>query len=135
MAFLDTQMTTGSWFLPFGALQDQLKTCEEYAKSHKLTFSTDPNPAKCKTKLMAFLKKPRELPSLLLCDNQLPWVNQLKHLGNTISNIIDGCQLDMKVKNGKYIDKNNSLCQEFHYAHPKVKTKLNGIYNSHFTGS
>ena len=41
----------------------------------------------------------------------------------------------MKVKNGKYIDKNNSLCQEFHYAHPKVKTKLNGIYNSHFTGS
>ena len=55
---------------------------------------------------------------------QLPWVNQLKHLGNTISNIIDGCQLDMKVKNGKYIDKNNSLCEEFYYAHPKVKTKL-----------
>ena len=40
-----------NWLLApsLGALQDQLKTCEEYAKSHILTFSTDPNPAKCKT--------------------------------------------------------------------------------------
>ena len=58
-----------------------------------------------------------------------------KHLCINISNVIDGCQLDMKVKNAKYIDKNNSLCQEFYFAHPKVKTKLNAIYNSHYTGS
>ena len=39
------------------ALQEMIKTCEEFAKSHNLRFSTDPNPQKCKTKTLAFLKK------------------------------------------------------------------------------
>ena len=126
-----------NWLLApsLNALQDMLHTCEEYAISHNLKFSTDPNPVKCKTKLMAFLKKPRELPGLLLCGNPLPWVNQLKHLGNHISNNMDGNQLDMKIKNAKYIDKNNTLCQELHFAHPKNKVQLNSIFNSHYTGS
>ena len=64
-----------------------------------------------------------------------PWVNKVKHLGNTISNVIDGCQMDVKVKAAKYIDKCNSLGQEFYFAHPETKIKLNSIYNSHFTGS
>ena len=84
---------------------------------------------------MAVLKKPRELPGLLLCGNKLPWVSQLKHLGNHISNVMDGNQTDIKVKAAKYVDKNNSLCQEFFYAHPKAMVKLNSIYNSHYTGS
>ena len=54
------------------ALQDMLKTCEKFALSHNLKFSTDPNPIKCKTKTMAFLRKPCPLHSLLLCDNPLP---------------------------------------------------------------
>ena len=70
-----------------------LTTCEEYAATHNLKFSTDPNPVKCKTKLM-----------------------------------------DMKIKTAKYIDKNNSICQEFYFASPQTKVKLNSIYNSHFTG-
>ena len=102
---------------------------------HNLKFSTDPNQVKCKTKLMAFLKKPRDLPNLSLCGNPLPWVNKIKHLGNTISNVMDGCQLDIKVKLAKYVDKSISLCQEFYFAHPKTKVKLNNIYNNHFTGS
>ena len=126
-----------NWLLApsLNALQDMLYTCEEYASSHNLKFSTDINPAKCKTKLMAFLKKPRELPGLLLCGNPLPWVNQLKHLGNSISNNMDGCQLDMRIKNAQYIDKNNSVCQEFFFAYPRTKVQLNTIFNNHFTGS
>ena len=126
-----------NWILApsLSALQDMLQTCEEYAASHNLKFSTDPNPTKCKTKLMAFLTKPRTLPSLSLCGNPLPWVDKVKHLGNTIANVIDGCQLDLKVKSAKYIDKNNSLCQELYFAHPQSKFKINSIYNSHFTGS
>ena len=126
-----------NWLLApsISALQDMLNTCEEYAASHNLQFSTDPNPTKCKTKLMAFLKKPRELPGLKLCGNPLPWVSQLKHLGNTISNKMDGNQLDIKIKAASYIDKNNSILQEFYFAHPESKVKLNNIYNGHWTGS
>ena len=124
-----------NWLLApsLGALQDMLTTCQEYASSHNLP--TDPNPDKYKTKLMAFLRKPRELPSLVLCGNTLPWVQKLKHLGNTVSNKIDGCQLDMRIKTARYIDKNNSLCQEFYFAHPETKVTINNIFNGHFTGS
>ena len=126
-----------NWLLApsLNALQDMLVTCEQYAASHNLKFSTDPNPAKCKTKLMAFLKKPRDLPSLYLCGNPLPWVSQLKHLGNTITNKIDGNQQDIKIKSATFINKNNSLNQEFYFAHPATKIQVNRIHNSHFTGS
>ena len=126
-----------NWLLApsLAALQDMLRTCEEYASSHNLKFSTDPNPAKCKTKLMAFLKTPRELPCLELCGNPLPWVDRIKHLGNNISNVMDGNQLDIKIKAAKYVDKANSLNQEFYFAHPCTKALVNDIYNGHFTGS
>ena len=62
-------------------------------------------------------------------------LRKVKHLGNTISNTMDGNQIDMKVKTAKYIDKNNTICQEFHFAHPQTKVTINNIYNGHFTGS
>ena len=117
------------------ALQDILATCEEYAKTHTLKFSTDPDPKKCKSKCMTFLLKPRALPSMNLCGNPLPWVDKLKHVGNMVSNKIDGCQMDILQKRAQYIDKNNSINQEFHFAHPLSKIKLNNIYNCHFSGS
>ena len=126
-----------NWLLApsLGALQDMLNTCEGYAASHNLKFSTDEDPEKCKTKLMAFLKKSRDLPSLLLCGTALPWVNKVKHLGNIISNTMDGCQMDMKIKSARYVDKSNTICQEFYFTHPLKKATMNGIYNGHFTGS
>ena len=126
-----------NWLLApsLSSLQDMLRTCEEYAASHNLKFSTDPNPTKCKTKLMAFLRKPRQLPSLLLCGTLLPWVDKIKHLGNHITNGYDKTELDIKVKISKYIEKNNSIMQEFYFARPETKAIVNKIYNSHFTGS
>ena len=126
-----------NWLLApsLGALQDMLRTCEEYASTHNLKFSTDPDPVKCKTKLMAFLRRPRELPSLLLCGVELPWVDKIKHLGNNITNTIEGNQFDIRVKSAMYIDKCNSLSQEFYFTHPVTKVHINTIYNSHFTGS
>ena len=43
------------------ALQDMLRTCQDYAEAHNLKFSTDKDPKKCTTKCMAFLKKPIHL--------------------------------------------------------------------------
>ena len=117
------------------ALQDMLKTCQDYAEDHNLRFSTDLNPSKCKTKTMAFLKSQRNLPSLILCGNPLPWNDKCKHLGTTLTNKIDGCEEDMKVKNAMYVEKNIELNQEFFFAHPSTKLNINKIYNSHFTSS
>ena len=117
------------------ALQEMLLTCQEYAESHNLKFSTDPNPAKCKNTRMAFFhpRKSRELPRLELCGTELPWVSTIKHLGNTVTNQYNGMRQDIKIKRAKYIEKNNELYQEFFFSHPKTRFKLNVIYNSHFT--
>ena len=117
------------------SLQEMIKTCESYAASHNLRFSTDPDPRKCKTKCIAFLSRPRPLPSMYLCGNPLPWVSSGKHLGTTISNKIDGLKSDILIKRAAFINKNNDILQEFYFSHPDTKIKLNGIYNSHFTGS
>ena len=117
------------------ALQDMLNTCQAYAAVHNLKFSTDINPAKCKTKTLAFLKTNRVLPNLTLCGNPLPWTDKCKHLGTIITNRIDGCEEDMRVKNAKYIGKNIELNQEFFFAHPETKIKINQIYNSSYYSS
>ena len=121
-----------NWLLApsLSALQDMLTTCEEYAASHNLKFSTDPDPDKCKTKLMAFMKKERKLPSLKLCGIDLPWVNKVKHLGNTISNTMDGNQLDMRVKTAKNINmpRITPFCKSFTL--PTLRQKPNLIVST-----
>ena len=90
--------------LSISILQKMITICEEYAVHLGLSFSTDPNPLKSKTKCMAFLTKPRELPRLMLCGNPLPWVDSLLHLGNLVSNKLDGGQADMERKVARYIE-------------------------------
>ena len=67
--------------------------------------------------------------------NPLPWVEQAKYLGNEITSIPDGWMKDTKCKRAGYIERNIELNNEFPYAHPEVKCKLNRIYNSSFPGS
>ena len=38
-------------------------------------------------------------------------------------------------KRALYINRVNELNQEFHYAHPLTKVKINNIFNTHFYGS
>ena len=116
-------------------LQDMLRTCEEYAQMHNLRFSTDPRPSKCKTKCMAYLRKNRDLPSMMLCGTTLPWVDQLKHLGVTVTNNIDGCQKDIMIKRAMFIARSSEIIQDFHFVPPEGRMKLHSIYKSHFTGS
>ena len=118
------------------ALQEMLKTCEIYATNHNLVFSTDINPNKSKTKCIALLKEDRDLNKLLLCDNLLSSVKNVKHLGIKLENKF-GCILkqDIRGKRAQYIQRNNEIMQEFNFAHPSTKMQLNCIYNIHFTGS
>ena len=117
------------------ALQDMLLTIEEYCQSHNLRLSTDPDPNLSKTKCIAFQRKPQVLPSVYLCGNPLPWVDRIKHLGTTISSGKIKSEQDIMQKRARFIEKCNNISQEFPYAHPVTKVKLNTIYNSHFYGS
>ena len=123
-----------------GALQEMVVTCEQYATAHGLQFSTDPDPRKSKTRCLSFLQKEREILPVKLCDNDLPWVSNCKHLGNMIvsSSAADGGDirsLDVKTKRARFIQRNNEIIQEFHFSHPMTLTELNKVYNSHFYGS
>ena len=43
--------------------------------------------------------------------------------------------MDIKTKAARFIDKCNSLDQEFHFTHPQTMIKIQNIYNNHFNGS
>lgn len=116
------------------ALQDMLLTCEKYAMEHNLQFSTNFIPSKSKTKCMAYVKKKRELKNIVLCGNKLPWVDNIKHLGSVISNDLDTMKNDTLQKRAAYINRNNEILQEFHYAHPISKVKINNSFNTSFYG-
>ena len=112
-----------------------LEICERFATSHNLKFSTDPDPVKCKTKCIAFVKKPKQLPEMRLCGNNLPWVNAFKHLGNNISNQHCFTDQDISVKRAIFVNNCIELNQQFSFADPDTKWKIGQIYNSHYTGS
>jgi hypothetical protein len=116
------------------SLQDMINTCMEYATEHNLTFSTDVDPKKSKTKCMIFLQNQRTIEPLKLNQADLPFTNSAKHLGHFLDNTSCSIKKDMKVKRAMVIQKNNELCQEFFSCHPTSKLKVNQIYNSSYTG-
>ena len=116
-------------------LQEMIKSCGEHARSLNLSFSTNANLMKCKTKCMAFLNQERELKNITLVGKDLPWVRTAKHLGCKIGDKICGLNDDLMEKRATYINKVNELTQEFHFAHPLTKVGINNIFNSHFYGS
>ena len=58
-----------------------------------------------------------------------------KHLGCKIGEKIRGLKDDLMEKWATYINKVNELTQEFHFAHPLTKVKINNILISYFYGS
>ena len=118
-------------------LQELVKICEKFAKKKSLKFSTNVDPDKSKTKCMIFSRKQvdsRKVAPIVLNRDPLPWVSQVKHLGNTLQ-CDNTMRIDLAQKRGKLIGKLNSLSQEFHYVEPKVFVKILNIYASSFYGS
>ena len=117
-------------------LQNMINTCSRYATKMNLTFSTNDDPRKSKTKCIAFQRKKKVVRNLQLKKKSLPWVTSVKHLGTTITNI-GGCKMDQDLiqKKAMYIAKNNEIIQEFHFAHPRTKVWINNVYNSCFYGA
>ena len=114
-----------------------LSIAETYSNEHKIAFSTDIDPIKSKTKGIIFSKSELEyLPvQVTLNGNLLPWVSSGKYLGNRLTSAMDGYQKDATEKRAQFIERNIDLNQEFYFAHPAVKSRINQIYNSSFSGS
>ena len=56
-------------------------------------------------------------------------------MGITLTNEKNILASDMCVKKARYISRNIELNQEFHFAAPETKVKINDIYNSSWFGS
>ena len=120
-----------------GGLQEMLDIADKYVREHSITFSTNPEPKKSKTKGIIFSRTAmRFSPApLVLNGNFLPWIEEAKYLGNVLTSIPDGWSKDAKVKRAQNIERNCEIIQEFPSAHPRVKCSMNRIYNSSYPGS
>ena len=92
---------------------------------------------KSKTKCIVFSQKVsdrRGLPPIMLSGNPLPWVENLKHLGNTLQSD-NSMKIDISVKRATFIGKVHSLNQEFFFCNPNVVINLYRIYACSFYSS
>ena len=110
---------------------------EKFCGSKNLKFSTDPYPNKSKKKCVVFSRKAHDkqhLSPVRLGGLPLPWVGQVKHLGNILQ-ADNSMKVDLSMKRGQFIGKVNSLLQEFHSVDPVVSVKILNIYTTSFYGS
>ena len=118
-------------------LQAMVNLSQDFASRKNLQFSTNENPDKSKTKCLIFSKKPRDrldiLP-VLLDKTPLPWVTQVKHLGNMLQ-VDNTMKVDMAQKRGKFIGKVSSLLQELYFVDSEILVKIMNIYTTSFYGS
>ena len=118
-------------------LQAMVTICEKFAHRKSLQFSTNADPVKSKTKCLIFSPRVKDragVAPVILNGDPLPWVGEVKHLGNLLQSD-NNMRHDAVVKRGKFIGKINSLLQEFHFVEPNVFMKLVNIYCSSFYGS
>ena len=115
-------------------LQAMMNICQRFAADHNLLFSTNPDPAKAKTKCIHFSKKNIDLAEIKLNGNKLPWVASANHVGNILERD-NMFTKDIRVKRGSFIGRIHSLEQELYFANPVVKMRLISIYASSFYGS
>ena len=80
-------------------------------------------------------KEKRSPRRIKLNGKNLPWVESSKHLGIKVGNMSNGLAQDLMEKRAQYVNKVNELNQEFHYANPSTKIKINNIFNTSFYGS
>ena len=118
-------------------LQEMVDIASKYAAEHRISFSTNSDPTKSKTKGIIFSERKLKFSPvpIMLNGDPLPWVEKAKYLGSKMTSILDGYSADVREKRAQFIGRNCDLNQEFSSAHPEVKTKINQIYNSSFPGS
>ena len=114
-----------------------LLVCEGYADKHNLVFSTDPVPAKSKTKCLLFCGKAKRVKypdPLQLCGKNLPWVETAEHLGHTLHQDTT-MEADCKRARARFITKSLEVRSELSFASPNIILKVLRIFCKDAYGS
>ena len=118
-------------------LQRMLSVCEAYADTHNLVFSTDPVPAKSKTKCIYFCRRPGKVQypdPVQLGGAALPWVEGADHLGHRLhqmTNMSNDCQR----ARATYIRKTVEIREQLSFAHPVEILKALQVLSTDAYGS
>jgi hypothetical protein len=100
--------------------QKMLDICVKFADEFNIKFSTNPDPAKSKSKAIFVVGRRGGLPrpvNLRLSDMPLPWVERAEHLGHVLHE--DGTMRhDVKSKRAQFIDSSAKIRESFGFAHP-----------------
>ena len=103
-----------------GAMQSILDVCSSFAAEVGLQFSTDPNPAKSKSKAVYVVGRKTNLEKpapLLLSGKALPYVAHATHLGHELHE--DGTMtMDTSMRRGASIGKTLEVQEAFNFAAP-----------------
>ena len=114
------------------AIAAMLKVCETYAIDYNISFSTDENPKKSKTKVIYMCgdDKFRKYPAKLkLNGRDLPYVPSGTHLGHELSQACD-MEIETMIKRARYIDRTTDVIDGFRFAHPRQILKAIDIHLS-----
>ena len=119
------------------AMATMLQVCERYAKEHNLQFSTDPVPAKSKSKCLYMCGKMNNVnypAKLQLNGKDLPWVLTATHLGHELH---QNCKMDhdVKIKRAQFINESIEIRDTFSFAHPEQILQAVRVYCGHNYGS
>ena len=139
MVLLDILMILCFLLLVYrSAMAQMIKICEEFGTMNNLKFSTDPSPAKSKTKCL-YMCGPRVrnlvYPApLKLYDRELPWVTHATHLGHELH---QDCNMDMdiRMKRAAFIKNSTDIRDLFSFALPGQILGAIQTYSCHFYGS
>ena len=101
-------------------LQELVDLASNHATEHNISFSTDANPVKSKTKTMVMsASKRKSSPApIRLNGSCLPWVYKAKYLSCSWSAVRNGHHGDIIQKKATFISNIYSISQEFPLAHP-----------------
>ena len=119
------------------AMQLMLSTVEDFATRHNISFSTDPDPRKSKSKCIFVVGKKRGLEKpepLQLSGHYLPWVQSAVHLGHELHEAGD-MNHDAVVKRAQFIQKSVEIRTMFHWAAPADVLQALKTYCSAYYGS
>ena len=118
------------------AMQMMLGVVENFANKYNISFSTDPDPAKSKSKCIYMIGRRHALskpPPLRLSGRNLPWVESATHLGHELhqSGTMDQ---DTLIKRAMFIRDSVEVRTMFKFASPPEILKALKIYCSSFYG-